>query len=102
MTIWTTQFADEVAVGDEVALMLSGHPDATGLIIGEADNGSARVQCAHCGRAVTAVPCRRGRLFEFKIPAVDSVGHSRQPRPRAGPAWPRLGSRSQQLGPKCC
>lgn len=51
---WRSTFGDEVAVGDEVALSLLGHPEARGLIVGATEDGRAVVSCAHCaGTPVT-------------------------------------------------
>jgi hypothetical protein len=52
LKIWTTQFYDEVTVGDEVALGLIGHPDARGLIVRAAEDGRPVVACSHCTSTV--------------------------------------------------
>jgi hypothetical protein len=50
---WTTQFADVVTVGDQVALGLLGHPDAHGVISDVSADGKPVVKCFHCGAVVT-------------------------------------------------
>lgn len=47
---WTTQFGDVVTVGDLVALSLTGHPDARGVIVGDAGDGRASCVLTECGR----------------------------------------------------
>jgi hypothetical protein len=53
--MWTTSFHDTVSVGDEVALSLSGHPEARAVIVGEAEDGRPVVACSHCGGPFLAV-----------------------------------------------